>query len=162
MSSISSSASNSSRYGRLSSPLRSPSNRGTWVPLVMKPVTALAGLRAGLITPGTVVDDRGTYRLGTRILQNAQGKAHGRVDLARALAVSSDVYFYGLGDRLYSPGSPGPSGASPAPPATAPDGPIQDIAGRLGFGRPTGIDIGPDGSVPERTNYEVQIAKDVS
>jgi penicillin-binding protein 2 len=132
-------------------PLTDRALQGLYAPgSTFKPVTALAGLRAGLITPGTVVDDRGTYRLGTRILQNAQGKAHGRVDLARALAVSSDVYFYGLGDRLYSSASPGSSGASPAPPATAPDGPIQDIAGRLGLGRPTGIDIGPEsaGRVP--------------
>jgi penicillin-binding protein 2 len=121
-------------------PLTDRALQGLYAPgSTFKPITALAGLRAGLITPATVVDDRGTYRLGTRVLQNAQGKAHGKVDLARALAVSSDVYFYGLGDRLYS-----------GPPATAPDGPIQDIAGRLGFGRPTGIDIGPEaaGRVP--------------
>ena len=121
-------------------PLTNRALQGLYAPgSTFKPVTALAGLRAGLITPATVVDDRGTYRMGGRLLQNAQGKAHGKVDLARALAVSSDVYFYGLGDRLFS-----------GPPATAPDGPIQDIAGRLGFGRPTGIDIGPEaaGRVP--------------
>jgi penicillin-binding protein 2 len=121
-------------------PLTDRALQGLYAPgSTFKPVTALAGLRAGLITPGTVVDDRGTYRLGNRLLQNAQGKAHGKVDLARALAVSSDVYFYGLGDRLYA-----------GPPAASPDGPIQDIAGRLGFGRPTGIDIGPEsaGQVP--------------
>jgi penicillin-binding protein 2 len=117
-------------------PLTDRALQGLYAPgSTFKPVTALAALRAGLITPATVVDDRGTYRLGGRLLQNAQGKAHGKVDLTRALAVSSDVYFYGLGDRLYS-----------GPPATAPDGPIQDIAGRLGFGHPTGIDIGPEGS----------------
>jgi penicillin-binding protein 2 len=121
-------------------PLTDRALQGLYAPgSTFKPVTALAGLRAGLITPATVVDDRGTYRLGTRVLQNAQGKAHGKVDLARALAVSSDVYFYGLGDRLFT-----------GPPAAAPDGPIQDIAGRLGFGRRTGIDIGPEaaGRVP--------------
>jgi penicillin-binding protein 2 len=135
-------------------PLTNRTLQGLYAPgSTFKPVTALAGLRAGLVTPATVVDDRGTYRLGTRLLQNAQGKAHGKVDLARALTVSSDVYFYGLGDRLYSAAVPGPSGASPGPPATAPDGPIQDIAGRLGFGRPTGIDIGPEsaGRVPGPT-----------
>jgi len=115
-------------------PLTNRALQGLYAPgSTFKPVTALAGLRAGLITPATVVDDRGTYRLGSRQLQNAQGKAHGRVDLARALAVSSDVYFYGLGDRLYA-----------GPPDRAPDGPMQDIAARLGFGRPTGIDIGPE------------------
>jgi penicillin-binding protein 2 len=111
-------------------PLTNRALQGLYAPgSTFKPVTALAALRAGLITPATVVDDRGTYRVGTRSLQNAQGRAHGKVDLARAMAVSSDVYFYGLGDRLHS----------------AADGPIQDIAGRLGFGGPTGIDIGPEG-----------------
>jgi len=116
------------------SPLTNRVLQGLYAPgSTFKPVTALAGLRAGLITPATVVDDRGTYRLGGRVLQNAQGKAHGKVDLARALAVSSDVYFYGLGDRLYA-----------GPPDRAPDGPVQDIAGRLGLGRATGADIGPE------------------
>lgn len=116
-------------------PLTNRALQGLYAPgSTFKPVTALAALRAGLITPATVVDDRGTYRVGTRSLQNAQGRAHGKVDLARAMAVSSDVYFYGLGDRLH----------------TAADGPIQDIAGRLGFGRRSGIDIGPEaeGRVP--------------
>jgi penicillin-binding protein 2 len=121
-------------------PLTDRALQGLYAPgSTFKPVTALAGLRAGLITPGTVVDDRGVYRLGNRWLRNAEGRANGRVDLARALAVSSDVYFYGLGDRLYT-----------GPPGAAPDGPIQAVASRLGFGRPTGIDIGPEaaGRVP--------------
>ena len=121
-------------------PLTDRALQGLYAPgSTFKPVTALAGLRAGLITPATVVDDRGTYRLAGRLLQNAQGKAHGKVDLARALAVSSDVYFYGLGDRLYA-----------GPPDRAPEGPIQDIAGRLGLGGVAGIDIGPEagGRVP--------------
>jgi penicillin-binding protein 2 len=116
-------------------PLTNRALQGLYAPgSTFKPVTALAALRAGLITPATVVDDRGTYHVGARRLQNAQGRAHGKVDLARAMAVSSDVYFYGLGDRLYS----------------TDDGPIQDIAGRLGFGRRSGIDIGPEaeGRVP--------------
>jgi penicillin-binding protein 2 len=121
-------------------PLTNRALQGLYAPgSTFKPVTALAALRAGLVTPATVVDDRGTYLLGTRRLQNAQGRAHGKVDLARALAVSSDVYFYGLGDRL-----------ARVPAGTTPDGPIQAIADRLGFGRQTGIDLGPEaaGRVP--------------
>jgi penicillin-binding protein 2 len=117
-------------------PLTNRALQGLYAPgSTFKPVTALAALGSGLITPATVVDDRGTYRVGARRLQNAQGRAYGKVDLARALAVSSDVYFYGLGDRLYA-----------GPPATAADGPLQAIATRLGFGRPTGIDVGPEAS----------------
>lgn len=121
-------------------PLTNRALQGLYAPgSTFKPVTALAGLGTGLITPATVVDDRGTYRLGSRSLQNAQGRAYGKVDLARALAVSSDVFFYGLGDRL-----------ARVPSGTTADGPIQDIARRVGFGRPTGIDIGPEaaGRVP--------------
>ena len=121
-------------------PLTNRALQGLYAPgSTFKPVTALAALGAGLITPATVVDDRGTYRLGSRRLQNAQGRAYGPVDLARALAVSSDVYFYGLGDRL-----------ARLPGGTTGPGPIQDIAGRLGFGQPTGADIGPEapGRVP--------------
>jgi penicillin-binding protein 2 len=121
-------------------PLTNRALQGLYAPgSTFKPVTALAGLGAGLITPATTVDDRGTYRLGNRSLRNAQGRAYGKVDLARALAVSSDVFFYGLGDRL-----------ARLPSGTTADGPIQDVAGRVGFGRPTGIDIGPEaaGQVP--------------
>jgi penicillin-binding protein 2 len=117
-------------------PLTNRALQGLYAPgSTFKPVTALAGLGRALITPATVIDDRGTYRLGTRSLQNAQGRSYGKVDLARALAVSSDVFFYGLGERL-----------ARLPGGTSTDGPIQDIAGRLGFGRPTGIDIGPEGA----------------
>ena len=125
-------------------PLTDRALQGLYAPgSTFKPVTALAGLRAGLITPGTIIDDRGVYQLGNRLLRNAEGRANGRVDLARALAVSSDVYFYGLGDRLYT-----------GPPASAADGPIQDVAARLGLGRPTGIDVGPEaaGRVPGPTD----------
>ena len=121
-------------------PLTNRALQGLYAPgSTFKPVTALAALGAGIITPATVVDDRGTYLLGNRRLQNAQGRAYGPVNLARALAVSSDVYFYGLGDRL-----------ARIPQGTTAEGPIQDVAGRLGFGRPTGIDLGPEaaGRVP--------------
>ena len=121
-------------------PLTNRALQGVYAPgSTFKPVTALAALATGLVTPATVVDDRGTYLLGSRRLQNAQGRSYGPVDLSRALAVSSDVYFYGLGDRL-----------ARVPRGTTADGPIQALAGQLGFGRPTGIDIGPEatGRIP--------------
>ena len=121
-------------------PLTNRALQGLYAPgSTFKPVTALAALGAGLITPATGVDDRGSYLRGGRRLQTAPGRAYGQVDLARALAVSSDVYFYGLGDRL-----------ARVPPGTSDDGPIQTVAGRLGFGRPTGIDLGSEaaGRVP--------------
>lgn len=118
------------------SPLTNRAVQGLYAPgSTFKPVTALAGLEAGAITPATVVDDHGSYRVGGRTFRNAQGRSHGRVDLARALAVSSDVYFYALGERLHT---------------AAGDGPVQGVARRLGFGAATGVDIGPEpaGRVP--------------
>lgn len=93
---------------------------------VFKPVTALAGLVAGAVTPATVVTDRGAHRVGGRLFRNAQSRAYGPVDLTRALAVSSDVYFYRLGEAIHRPDEKGH---------------LQAAARSLGFGTVTGIDL---------------------
>jgi penicillin-binding protein 2 len=118
------------------SPLVNRVLQGLYAPgSTFKPVTALAALTAGAVTPATVIDDHGSYRVGGRVFRNAQGRSYGRVDLARALAVSSDVYFYALGQRLHTEQG---------------DGPVQAAARRLGLGAATGVDIGPEstGRVP--------------
>lgn len=118
------------------SPLTNRVLQGLYAPgSTFKPVTALAGLETGVVSPDTVVDDRGAYRVGGRVFRNARGRAHGPVDLTRALAVSSDVYFYSLAERLHD---------------EAGDGAIQAVARRLGFGRRTGVDVDPEaaGEVP--------------
>ncbi|MDP1847744.1 MAG: penicillin-binding transpeptidase domain-containing protein [Solirubrobacteraceae bacterium] len=99
-----------------------------------KAITALAGLEKGLITPGTVVNDTGCITVGEAERCNARDAKYGAVDLARAMQVSSDVYFYKLGiSAFYSPGD---------------DLVIQRYARKLGFGRATGIDLpGEDGGV---------------
>jgi penicillin-binding protein 2 len=99
-----------------------------------KAITALAGLEKGLIAPGTVVNDPGYIQIGEQKRFNARHQAYGAVDLTRAIQVSSDVYFYKLGqDAFYSPGD---------------NLVIQRYARKLGFGRPTGIDLpGEDGGV---------------
>jgi len=118
-------------------PLSNRAIQGRYAPgSTFKPVTALAGLESGAITPATTIEDRGSYRVGGRTFRNAQGRAYGRVDLVRALAVSSDVYFYNLAERLHTDRD---------------GGPIQAVARRVGFGRATGLDVGPEGAgrVPE-------------
>jgi penicillin-binding protein 2 len=116
-------------------PLNNRAIQGLYAPgSTFKPVTALAGLETGAITPATVVEDRGALQVGGRLFRNAQGRSYGRVDLKRALAVSSDVYFYALGQRLVG-------GAEPLP----------AMARRLGLGRPPGIGLGSErsGRVPD-------------
>ena len=107
-----------------------------------KPVTAAAALRTGTIDAATTVDDQGTFAIPGCVSgctrQNAGGTAYGPVDVRRALAVSSDVFFYGVGSDLWSRrGDLGPT-------------PVQDLAAELGFGAPTGIALTGEqaGSVP--------------
>jgi len=66
-----------------------------------KLVTALAALQEGLITPTSTYDDAGFVQVGNRQFRNALGRSFGRVNLARALAVSSDSFFYSLGFRFW-------------------------------------------------------------
>ena len=103
---------------------------------VFKPITAMAGLESGTITPDTVIDDPGCIMVGTQEFCNAGKVANGAIALRQAIGVSSDVYFYRVGQRLFSV-----------------EGQVlQSWARRLGAGRRTGIDL-PDefpGLIPDR------------
>jgi penicillin-binding protein 2 len=91
-----------------------------------KLVTATAALESGVITPDTPLFDPGSYTVGDTVFENAGKVAHGTLALRQALTVSSDVFFYQLGDQMNSNG----------------DGlALQHWARRLGIGRNTGIDL---------------------
>jgi len=90
---------------------------------VYKPITAIAGLDAGLITPSTVVQDNGLIEISDQIFTNAGSEPHGPVDLRRAMEVSSDVYFYLLGADM--------NGTSK----------LQFWSRQFGIGETTGIDL---------------------
>ncbi|HSD80023.1 MAG TPA: penicillin-binding transpeptidase domain-containing protein [Solirubrobacteraceae bacterium] len=101
-----------------------------------KPITALAGLTSGIITPGTTINDNACVQIGEQERCNAGKASYGAVDLRRALQVSSDVYFYLLGQAL------NPLKGQP----------LQRWARRLGLGRLTGIDLPAEGrgTIPDR------------
>jgi penicillin-binding protein 2 len=101
-----------------------------------KVVTALAGLQSGAIAPSTRVEDNGCVEIGDRKFCNAKSKPNGSVDMQQAIRVSSDVYFYLLGQNLDAR-----KGQM-----------LQKYARELGFGRDTGIDLPSeaDGVVPDR------------
>ncbi len=117
-------------------PLNNWAIQGGYAPgSTFKPITAIAGLKTGFIGPGheTYVD-QGAYKLqkcdsGKCEFQNAGRVRHGTVDLARSLTVSSDVYYYRIGENLWL--SRGAYGETP----------IQDTAGNFGLGKRTGIDL---------------------
>ena len=106
-------------------------------------ITASAALEAGYITPGQLVDSPSEVTLYKQVFPNFKNIAHGPVDLPRALEVSSDTYFYKLGDLFYR----------------AQGSPLQAEAENFGLGRDTGIDLPGEepGLVPtpawKRRNY---------
>lgn len=69
---------------------------------IVKPFLALGALQEGVITPQTVIFSSGELRFpnpyapGTYTIFR-DNAAHGAVDLAHALAVSSNIYFYEIG-----------------------------------------------------------------
>jgi penicillin-binding protein 2 len=88
-----------------------------------KPITAIAALESGNVTPGEVIYDPGQLVVGGQVFTNAGEAANGSVSLVSALEVSSDVFFYTLGLRMWDTGD------------------LQRWAHALGIGRPTGIDL---------------------
>jgi len=89
-----------------------------------KPITSVAALASGAVTPEEIIYDDGAFDLGGgNIIGNAGGAAYGSIAMEYALQVSSDVYYYTLGDRM----SDGQA--------------LQRWARRLGIGRETGIDL---------------------
>jgi penicillin-binding protein 2 len=92
-----------------------------------KPITSVAALESGVITPDTPYTDGGSFVLpGGLVLHNAGKAAYGTLSLRRALQVSSDVFFYHLGAELNSAGN----GQQ-----------LQRWSHLLGLGRTSGIDL---------------------
>jgi penicillin-binding protein 2 len=109
-----------------------------------KLITAIAALQAGEITPNKVINDRGSYSYPTdpdRKFTNDNSAVYGRVDLAHALTVSSDVYFYTIGGDLYYRKRHNIPGGDA----------LQDIARMYGFGKVTGVGLPSEatGRVPD-------------
>jgi penicillin-binding protein 2 len=92
----------------------------------IKPFLALEGLDSGLITPHYTIYDPGWFKLpNTKHIYrdwNWKYGGHGYVNVARAIIVSSDGFFYNLAVLL---------GIDR----------IDDILNRFGFGNKTGIDM---------------------
>jgi penicillin-binding protein 2 len=106
-----------------------------------KPITALAALDAGIITPQTLQGGGTNYTVGTGAaaasFRNSGGADYGDLDLVNALEVSEDTYFYPLGAALNGNGR---------------DLALQDEARAFGLGRSPGIDLpggGEAGVVPD-------------
>ncbi len=94
-----------------------------------KPITALAALSAGLITPYTPLLCSGSFTLGGTVFHNVEAGIYETMTLPTALAQSCDTWFYRVGDIVYA-SNPARQGMQ-----------IQDWAAKLGLGSRTGIDL---------------------
>jgi penicillin-binding protein 2 len=91
-----------------------------------KPITSVAALNCGVLTPSTVLFDNGTFKQGAIVRHNAGNTSYGALNLVNALRVSSDVFFYQVGANL----------------GTSCGGlELQKWASKLGIGHKTGIDL---------------------
>lgn len=122
-----------------------------------KPFTAFAALNTGLISPGERYTDAGTYSLGPESADQQKCRTglikceyknatcgnglpcrYGSVNVEDALAVSSDVFFYRVGELIMNRNDNRPV--------------LQEQVRLFGFGADTGVEL-PfefDGTVPDR------------
>jgi penicillin-binding protein 2 len=98
-----------------------------------KPVTALAAMKEGLISPTEDLPCTAKYAVHGQVFKNWDPYVDQAMTLPVALAASCDTYFYQVGYKFYG-----------LPPFRG--HPLQAWASRFGFGQPTGIDIGPEAS----------------
>jgi penicillin-binding protein 2 len=99
-----------------------------------KPITAMAVLENGVVSPGEGLGGGQCIAVSTEQFCNAGHADYGPVGLVDALKVSSDTYFFEAGERANSHGDV-----------------IQRMAHELGIGQPTGIDLPTEihGTVPD-------------
>ena len=100
-----------------------------------KPITAMGALEAGVITPSEGLGAGDCISVSTEQFCNAGMADYGAVGLVEALKVSSDTYFFEVGELANPHGNV-----------------IQDMAHELGIGEDTGIDLPSEfeGVVPDR------------
>jgi penicillin-binding protein 2 len=104
-----------------------------------KLASSYAALRLGIIEPDVAVADPGTHQLcspprttdGCLKKNSGGGAGHGYITLPTALTVSSDVYYYKIGEAAYYLSTRGDA---------AEDAFQQEIM-QLGYGARTGIDL---------------------
>jgi len=99
-----------------------------------KVVTSLAAMEKGVITPNSTISCGGGYTMGNHRWRCDKPTGQGPLNVIAALEHSCDVFYYSAGDR---------AGIDA----------ISDMAHRLGYGQPTGLDLGREitGIIPNST-----------
>jgi penicillin-binding protein 2 len=105
--------------------LNRPTQEAIAVGSTFKPITAIAALEEGLITPATTILAGSVYASHGQVFKDWNPNGHGWLNLDQAITQSADTYFYPIGYKFYQRGG------------TL----LQNWADRLGMGKPTGVDI---------------------
>ena len=130
-------------------PLLDRTIQGRYAPgSTFKLITAIAGLKNGIVSPYSTFVDTGSIKIGDPakggyIAHNDNGESYGPIDLPQALTVSSDNYFNTIGLNLwYGRKQFGPTA-------------LQDVANQFGLGRTSGIDLPNElaGKIPTPESY---------
>jgi penicillin-binding protein 2 len=98
-----------------------------------KPVTALAAMQEHILSPYNSLPCTGSYTVDGQKFNNWDPGVSQMMTLPTALAQSCDTYFYQVGKDFYD-----------LPPDRGQ--PLQKWANTFGFGKPTGLDVGPETS----------------
>ena len=120
---------NSKDYQKLATskdrPLYNRAVRGLYPPAsTLKPFVAIAGLEKGAVDTAFRVYDPGWFKLpnSSHAYRDWKKTGHGIINLARAITVSCDTYFYQLGHRM---------GIAP----------LEEMLRKFGFGQMTNVDL---------------------
>jgi penicillin-binding protein 2 len=124
-------------------PLNNRAIQGLYAPgSTFKLVTAIAATRNGVIAPDKWYVDEGSVEIGAdkQVYENAGGDPKGPVNLSMAMSVSSDTYFYVLGEQFWQRWNAKDQTGNG----------IQDTAREFGFGSKTDIEVSEaQGRVPD-------------
>jgi penicillin-binding protein 2 len=125
-------------------PLVNRATQGQYAPgSTFKLVTALAQTRYGFRGVDEYYQDTGSVRIGgdRQLFTNDNNAVNGPVNLARALAVSSDTYFYTIGEMFWNVWRGGDTARGLG---------LGQQARDVGFGAKTGLELGEaPGRIPD-------------
>lgn len=135
-------------------PLLNRVTEGQYAPgSTFKLVPSIALNQYNVFPASSFYDDKGSAVFENTFFQNDNREMNGEVNLSKALTVSSDVYFYNAGNMFWQRWFLGDTNTGLG---------IQTVAGQLGFGKPTGIELNEaSGTIPNPT-WKQQFSNEIN